>query len=183
MIKQPNFICLCFLENGCQLIILHFKIRKTLAWPDSIYFRGVGLGSDWLPLVRSLAVLVRNSSDTRTLLESNECHHSLPSNVGSVRTWQECEYSYTSYFVIPLNSSQLSNNKCTPFSAGWICLDIGRLWEVPHSLSVLCMMQKKTARKKLPYKILKERKVQSHTRCCMFYSWFFLQTKQKRDYS
>ena len=72
-------------------------------------------------------MLVRNSSDTRTLLESNECHHSLPSNVGSVRTWQECEYSYTSYFVVPFDSLQYSDNKGTPLSARRFCHDVGRL--------------------------------------------------------
>ena len=64
--------------------------------------------SNWLPLVRSLVVMVRNSSDARTLLEINECHHSLPSNVGSVRTWQGCEYSYTSYLLNPFNSQERS---------------------------------------------------------------------------
>ena len=90
------------ISNPHNLLSLAYPVFNL---PRKKYFlRGVGLASDWLPLVTSLAVLVRNSSDTRTLLESNECHHSLPSNVGSVRTWQGCEYSYASYFVVPLNS-------------------------------------------------------------------------------
>ena len=86
---------------------------KMLGWGVFFSWRGGwGVGgvvcSNWLPLVRSLVVMVRNSSDVRTLLEINECHHSLPSNVGSVRTWQGCEYSYTSYLLNPFNSQERS---------------------------------------------------------------------------
>lgn len=53
-------------------------------------------------------------------------------------------------------------------SARRFCFDVCRLQVIPRSLSVWCMMQKKTAREKSPPKILKAWKAQSCTRSHIF---------------